>query len=191
IEQIRSVIAADADNDIDSLFSSIMSELRFDVVSSSGQTYELIRDGSNIPITVENFKQYCKYYRQYRLNEFNRQIDFVRQGLHNIVPCYYLSLFTANELEEATCGKDRIDIELLQRNVCYGGCYSEESPPIQRFWKVLNEMFNEDQKKALLIFAWGRSTLPIRDEDFEMKFCISEFDIYDGEVDKTLPSKYI
>ncbi|CAF4506800.1 unnamed protein product, partial [Rotaria magnacalcarata] len=40
IEQIRSVIAADADNDIDSLFSSIMSELRFDVVSSSGQTYE-------------------------------------------------------------------------------------------------------------------------------------------------------
>ncbi|CAM4831763.1 unnamed protein product [Rotaria magnacalcarata] len=190
IEQIRSVIAADADNDIDSLFSSIMSELRFDVVSSSGQTYELIRDGSNIPITVENFKQYCKYYRQYRLNEFNRQIDFVRQGLHNIVPCYYLSLFTANELEEATCGKDRIDIELLQRNVCYGGCYSEESPPIQRFWKVLNEMFNEDQKKALLIFAWGRSTLPIRDEDFEMKFCISEFDIYDGEVDKTLPRSH-
>ncbi|CAF4467080.1 unnamed protein product [Rotaria socialis] len=190
IEQIRSVTAAGAESDVDSLFSSIMSELRFDVVSSSGQTYELIPDGSNIPITVENFKQYCKYYRQYRLNEFNRQIDFIRQGLHNIVPCYYLSLFTANELEEATCGKDRIDIELLQRHVCYGGCYSEESPPIERFWKVLNEMFNEDQKKALLIFAWGRSTLPIRDEDFDMKFCISEFDVYDSEVDKTLPRSH-
>ncbi|CAF3666099.1 unnamed protein product [Rotaria socialis] len=190
IEQIRSVTAAGAESDVDSLFSSIMSELRFDVVSSSGQTYELIPDGSNIPITVENFKQYCKYYRQYRLNEFNRQIDFIRQGLHNIVPCYYLSLLTANELEEATCGKDRIDIELLQRHACYGGCYSEESPPIERFWKVLNEMFNEDQKKALLIFAWGRSTLPIRDEDFDMKFCISEFDVYDGEVDKTLPRSH-
>ena len=111
IEQIKSI---DTDNDIDYLFSSIMSELRFDVVSSAGQTYELIPGGTDIPITAENFKEYCTCYRQYRLNEFNRQIEFIRQGLYSIVPCYYLSLFTANELEEAVCGKGQIDIELLK-----------------------------------------------------------------------------
>jgi hypothetical protein len=186
IEQIRSM---DADNDIESLFSSIMSELRFDVVSSSGQAYELVPGGTEIPITAANFKHYCSCYRQYRLNEFNRQINLIREGLYSVVPCYYLSLFTAKELEEAVCGKDRIDIELLKRNTYYGGEYSADSPPMERFWTVLNEMFNDEQKKSFLIFVWGRSTLPSRDEDFQSKFILNKFDVYDGEVDKTLPRK--
>ena len=186
VEQIRSM---GADNDIDSLFSSIMSELRFDVVSSSGQTYELVPGGTEIPITAANFKQYCSCYRQYRLNEFNRQINLIREGVYSIVPFYYLSLFTAYELQEAVCGKGRIDIELLKRNTYYGGEYNDNSPPIERFWTVLNEMFNDEQKKSFLIFVWGRSTLPTRDEDFSNKFTISKFDVYEGEVDKTLPRK--
>ncbi len=186
IEQIRSM---DADNDIEGLFSSIMSELRFDVVSSSGQAYELVPGGTEIPITAANFKHYCSCYRQYRLNEFNRQINLIREGLYSIVPCYYLSLFTAKELEEAVCGKGRIDIELLKRNTYYGGEYNADSPPMERFWTVLNEMFNDEQKKSFLIFVWGRSTLPSRDEDFQSKFILNKFDVYDGEVDKTLPRK--
>ncbi|CAF5040646.1 unnamed protein product, partial [Rotaria sp. Silwood1] len=148
IEQIK---LTDNDNDINSLFSSIMSELRFDVVSSSGETYELIPNGSNISITIENFKYYCSCYRQYRLNEFNRQINYIQQGLYSIIPYYYLNLFTAKELEEAVCGKDQIDIELLKRNTLYGGDYNKNSPPIERFWIVLNEMFNNDQKNLFLI----------------------------------------
>lgn len=189
IEQIKSFTTNDDDDDVNSLFSSLLNELHFDVVSSSGETYELIPGGSNISITVENFKQYCSSYRQYRLNEFNRQIEAIRQGLYSIVPAYYLSLFTAKELEEAVCGKDRIDIELLKRNTCYGGDYSRDSPLIERFWTVLNDMFNEDQRKAFLVFVWGRSTLPIHDDDFESKLTITDFEVYNGEVDRTLPRK--
>jgi hypothetical protein len=187
IEQIKLI---DADHDIDSVFSSIMSDLRFDVVSSSGQTYELIPGGTNISITSANFKQYCSYYRQYRLNEFNRQIDFIRQGLYSIIPSYYLSLLTANELEEAVCGKGRIDIEILKRNTCYSDDYNQDSPVIERFWTVMNEMFTDEQKKLFLIFVWGRSTLPTRDEDFSRKFTITKFEVYEGEADKTFPRKY-
>ncbi|CAF1148346.1 unnamed protein product [Rotaria sp. Silwood1] len=122
------------DNNINSLFGSIMSELRFDVVSSSGETYELIPNGSNISITIENFKYYCSC-------------------LYSIIPYHYLNLFTPKELEEAVCGKDQIDIEILKRNTLYGGDYNDNALPIERFWTVLNEMFNNEQKKLLLIFV--------------------------------------
>ncbi|CAF0748456.1 unnamed protein product [Adineta steineri] len=190
IEQIKSM-DNDNDNDMETLFSSIMSELRFDVVSSSGQSYELIPNGSEISITASNFKKYCSLYRQYRLNEFNRQINLIRDGLYSIIPCYYLNLFTPTELEEAVCGKGRIDIEILKRNTYYGGEYSQESSTMELFWTVLNEMFTDEQRKLFLIFVWGRSTLPTRDEDFHTKFTITKLDLYEDEnVDKILPRSH-
>ena len=161
IKQIQST----ENNDLD--------ELRFEVVSSSGETYELISGGKDIPITANNFKDYCHYYRQYCLNEFQRQIEFIRQGLYNIIPGYFLSLFTSNELEEAVCGKGEIDIELLKRNTNYGGDYHANLPFIQQFWTVISDMLNEEQKKLFLIFVWGQCTLPSRDEDFRYKFTIN------------------
>ncbi|CAF0887015.1 unnamed protein product [Rotaria sordida] len=159
------------------------------IMSSAGETYELVPGGSEIPITANNFQEYCTRYREYRLNEFSRQIEFIRQGLYSVVPGYYLNLFTASELEESVCGKGEIDIEILKRNTNYGGNLNENSPHIQRFWNVLSEMFNEEQKKQFLIFVWGRSTLPVQDEDFTMKFGISEYYLSSNEVDKALPRK--
>ena len=177
--------------DMNLLFSSIINELHFEVVSSASQTYELIPGGINIPITSENFKQYVSCYRQYRLNEFQRQIQFIRQGLCSVVPFYYLNFFTPKELEEAVCGKGQIDIELLKRNTQYAEDDMEESPHIERFWTVMKEMFDEEQKKLFLTFVWGRNTLPRRDEDFLTKFTINPYDVDENDVDKVLPRKYI
>jgi hypothetical protein len=180
------------DSDINNLCSSILSELRFDVISSSGQTYELIPGGQDIPVTADNLKEYCIRYREYRLNEFHRQIEYIRQGLCSVIPIDFLTLFTANELEEVVCGKGEIDVLLLKRNTVYRGNYNENSPHIQRFWTVLNEMFDEAQKKLFLIFVWGRSTLPIKDEDFTAKFIIDTIFPSDGQqADEMLPSKSI
>ena len=186
IEQIHSM---GIDQDVEAVFSSIMSELNFDVVSSAGQTFELIPGGSQMPITAANFKDYCAAYRKYRLNEFNRQIELISEGLRSVIPSYYLCLFTAKELEELVCGKGDIDIELLKRNTCYGYEYSAESAVISRFWTVLSDMFSVEQKKLFLIFAWGRSTLPSRDQDFSSNLRIESFDVGHGEVDRALPRK--
>ena len=64
IDQIK---LFNTDTDVENLFSNMMSEFKFDVVSSSGNTYELIPGGTDISITAENFKFYCSCYRQYRL----------------------------------------------------------------------------------------------------------------------------
>ncbi|CAF4819922.1 unnamed protein product [Rotaria sp. Silwood1] len=149
----------DVKNNCDYLFSSVMTELTFDVVGSTGQTYELIPGGSHIPVTAVNFEDYCMRYRQYRINEFYRQIEFIRQGLYSVVPWAYLTLFTANELEETVCGKGSIDIEMLKHHTEYKD-YDESSPHIKQFWSVLSEIFSEEQRKLFLIFIWGRSTLP-------------------------------
>jgi hypothetical protein len=185
-ENIRKVKSL---NECDYLLSSIMAELKFDIVSSTGQTYELIPGGFHIPITAANFEDYCMRYRQYRINEFHRQIEFIRQGLCSVVPWAYLTLFTAHELKVTVCGKGYIDIQMLKRHTDYQRDH-ESSPHIQRFWSVLSDMFSEEQKKLFLIFVWGRSTLPYRDEDFSTKFVITHLET-SGDVDKALPSKFI
>ncbi|CAF2112743.1 unnamed protein product [Rotaria magnacalcarata] len=169
-------------------FSSVMTEITFDVVSSTGQTYELIPGGFHIPITAANFEDYCMRYRQYRINEFYRQIEFIRQGLFSVVPRAYLTLFTAYELEETVCGKGFIDIQMLKRHTDYRKD-DESSPRIQRFWSVLSEMFSEELRKLFLIFVWGRSTLPYRDEDFSTNFVITHLET-SGNVDEALPRSY-
>ncbi|CAF5129046.1 unnamed protein product, partial [Rotaria sp. Silwood1] len=173
--------------DTNELLNNILDELRFEVLSSNGQTYELVPNGKNIPITLSNFKDYCSYYREYRLNEFYRQIDCIRQGLYSVIPGYFLSLFTANELEEMICGKGEMDIELLKRNTIYSGHYNKDSLSIQRFWTILREIFNEEQKKMFLKFVWGRCTLPNCDDDFETKFHIEPYILSNELIDGALP----
>ncbi|UJR06751.1 hypothetical protein I4U23_011038 [Adineta vaga] len=174
----------DTENDV---LSSILEELRFEVVSASGQTFELVSGGHDISITWQNLNEYCSTYRQYRLQEFSRQIEFIRQGLYSVIPGYFLCLFTARELEEAVCGKGEIDIELLKRNTTYGGNFRLTSGCIQHFWKVLSTKFTEEQKKLFLKFVWGRSTLPSRDEEFISKFVINPYEITNGPIDGALP----
>ena len=171
------------------LLSSIFDELRFEVVSSSGEIFEMIPGGHSIPVTMMNFSEYSEHYRQYRLHEFVRQIECIRQGLYSVVPGFFLSLFTAHQLEEAVCGKGEIDVPLLKRHTIYGDGYSANSPYIQRFWTVLGQIFSEEQKKLFLKFVWGRSTLPRQDEDFTSSMTINTFDTSDRSVDKVLPSR--
>ncbi|UJR34786.1 hypothetical protein I4U23_027567 [Adineta vaga] len=174
----------DTDNDV---LNSILEDLRFEVMSANGQTFELIRGGHDIPITLENLKEYCSNYRRYRLEEFSRQIEYIRQGLYSVIPGYFLSLFTTRELEETVCGKGEIDIELLKRNTVYGSHFRSTSNCIQYFWTVLSKKFTEEQKKLFLKFVWGRSTLPSRDEDFTSKFVINPLTVDNNAINGALP----
>ncbi|CAF4186386.1 unnamed protein product [Rotaria sp. Silwood2] len=101
----------DVNNNGDYLFSSIMTELAFDVVSSTGQTYELIRGGFHIPINTANFEDYC---------------------LYSVLPWAYMILFTVHELEKAVSGSGYIDIEMLKRHTRYNND-NASSPRMQRF----------------------------------------------------------
>ncbi|CAF3346877.1 unnamed protein product [Rotaria socialis] len=181
IKKIESIIAENQP-----LFDN-MNDLRFEIMSSAGYMYELMPDGKAIRVTVNNFTEYCIRYHEYHFNEFRRQIEYIRQGLCSIVPNSFMTFLTVNELEDAVCGKGHIDIELLKRNTQYSNC-KNDTPFIQQFWKILSEMFNEEQKKLFLKFVWGRNTLPSCDEEFTQKFSIIVLtNRASFELDRTLP----
>jgi hypothetical protein len=56
---------------------------------------------------------------------------------------------------------------------------------VQWFWRAL-ESFNAKEREAFLRFAWGRSRLPLRAEDFSHKFVL----IATRGNDMTLPSSH-
>ncbi|CAF4860740.1 unnamed protein product [Rotaria sp. Silwood1] len=186
-EMEKSINQNNSSIDNNESLNNLLDELRYEVVSSNGQTYELVPNGKNIPITISNYKDYCAIYREYRLNEFHRQIECIRQGLYSTVPGYFLSLFTANEIEELVCGKGEMDVDLLRRNTVYSGRYNQNLPVIQHFWTILRNIFNEEQRKLFLKFVWGRCTLPSCDDDFETKFFIEPYNQPRELIDKTLP----
>ncbi|CAF0988983.1 unnamed protein product [Didymodactylos carnosus] len=134
-------------DNINFLFDSIMSELHFGIVGSNMQTYELVPNGSTIPITVANHKEYCLKYCEYRLQEFNKQVNYIRQGLYSVVSWPMLALYTPSELEEVVCGKPITDVDLLKQQTEYR-CSTDHhnAPYIKRFWTVLKGKLDEDQK---------------------------------------------
>ncbi|CAF4801982.1 unnamed protein product, partial [Rotaria magnacalcarata] len=160
IKKIESIIAENQP-----LFDD-MNDLRFEIMSSAEYMYELMPDGKAIRVTLNNFKEYC---------------------ICSIVPNSFMTFLTVNELEDAVCGKGHIDIELLKRNTQYSNCKSD-TPFIQQFWKILSEMFNEEQKKLCLKFVWGTNTLPSFDEEFTQKFSINVLtNRASCKLDRTLP----
>ena len=50
-------------------------------------------------------------------------------------------------------------------------------------------MLTDEQRKLFLIFVWGRSTLPSRDEDFQYRFAINPFDVSENNINQTFPRK--
>ena len=58
------------------------------------------------------------------------------------------------------CGPKTIDIAKLKSITTYSRC-TADSEIIQRFWRVFEKDFTEEERQAYLKFVWGRSRLPM------------------------------
>jgi hypothetical protein len=148
--------------------------LTFTTMSSDLREIELIPGGSEREVKYENRAEYRDRVIQYRLHEFDRQAAAVRSGLATIVPIDLLTLFSWEQLEEMVCGKAEIDVELLKSVTEYSSC-APEDPHVQFFWQVMDEFTNEE-RSALIRFAWGRSRLPLTAAGFSQRFKIQNLE---------------
>lgn len=140
-------------------------ELPFTVRSVSGE--DVCLSQMHTIITRENKKEYLKLALNYRLNEFNEQIKWIRAGLSQVVPVPLLSLFTGSELENMVCGNPEISVESLKSITSYRGIEST-SNLVKWFWQALEE-FTNLERSLFLRFVWGRTRLPRTAMDFKGK----------------------
>lgn len=120
-------------------------------VSGSDREVELMRGGSQVPVTNENKIRYIYYLTHYYLNARTReQTKAFLTGMSEIIPLPILQIFTTKELQTMISGEDaEINISDLEDNCKYSGGFNAFDPYIQLFWEVVRSLSSEDKYKLL------------------------------------------
>merc|ERR1712130_19690 len=158
---------------IDSDYLEEEYDLEFSVVGSDGVVRELLPGGINKKVPLDDFDIYRELLIQYHINEFKVHCDAIKRGLATIIPYRMLPLLNWHELRLQVCGTETCDIELLKQNTTYSG-YSSSDPVITRFWDMMTNMFDDDEKCQFIQFVWGRRNLPIRGAAWKQQFKINK-----------------
>eukprot|EP00483_Globobulimina_turgida_P001790 UN01792 len=157
----------------------------FTTTSSDGRQILLKNCGDKISVTLSNRFEYIRLLKEYRLHEFDTQINAMRRGLATIVPISLLPLFTWRQLELMVCGKREIDVQLLKANTIYKHGVKPSDKHIKFLWDILSNEFTNEQKRNFIRFVWGQSRLPTKSEDFTDRFGI--LSCHGKDNDHTLP----
>ncbi len=140
-------------------------KLKFAYIGSDSIERELVLNGSSKEVTFENRVEYCNLVRQARLSEFDIQVASIVKGMSSVIPMRALLLFSSSQLEELVCGNPNIDIDLWKAHTESSGLSSQT---VSLFWKVM-ESLSQKEQTGFIRFAWGRSRLPSKKEEFSMK----------------------
>ena len=148
-----------------------LQDLNWTATLSDGHVIELIPDGFNKTVNLENLEKYLRLYVEARLTESLIPIEAFREGLVSIIPAGAISLLSHEEFENIVCGNRIIDIQRLKENTEYDDDVTMEDEHIIFFWEALEE-FSEEEKSLFLRFVWARPTLPPVGVDFPQKLKI-------------------
>lgn len=122
---------------------------------------ELVPNGSKIPVTKENVKQYVNAYIDFILNKsVEHAFNAFNSGFHHVCGSKVLELFHPSELMAMVIGNQNYDFVEFQKNAEYKGDYGVDHPVIKNFWEVFDELSIE-QKKKFLTFLTGTDRIPI------------------------------
>jgi len=125
---------------------------------------ELVKGGSNIEVTNENFPEYVEACLKYKLMDMVKpQLTQLLLGFFDVIPEPLLTIFDFQELELLMCGLPEIDMEDWKKHTEYSGEYEDckDHQSVQWFWKIVTEMDHET-KARLLQFVTGTSGVPAR-----------------------------
>lgn len=123
--------------------------------------YDLIPNGSCVPVTSENREQYVELYTNFLLEEsIASQFNAFSAGFHQVCGGPALALFRPEELELLVCGQPCLDFHTLEQSTHYDAGYNSESVVVKAFWEVIYSMDSNQQKK-FLFFVTGCNRAPV------------------------------
>ncbi|PAA52986.1 hypothetical protein BOX15_Mlig009753g1 [Macrostomum lignano] len=147
--------------------------ISFQDAFGSTLNHELKPDGANIPVTKENRQEFVDLYSDFLLNGMiEKQFNAFCKGFHLVIDnSLLLQLFAPTEIELLVCGSKTYNFHELQKYTQYDGGYTENSPIIAHFWKLVHTMSDVD-KRLLLEFVTGSDRVPLGGMK-KMKFIIA------------------
>ncbi|KAJ1728971.1 hypothetical protein LPJ61_003753 [Coemansia biformis] len=124
-------------------------------------THELIPDGAQTLVTVDNRELFIDRYVDYVFNaSCERQFAEFKSGFDRICGASYVRFMRPQELELLVCGCSDLDFGALERSTIYDGGYTRSSAVIRHFWEVVAG-FTDELKRKLLFFATSSDRVPI------------------------------
>ena len=138
--------------------------LTFAVSSGTGDSHDLIPNGSEIPVTNSNKLRYVLLASWYYLaRQLDRPAAAFAAGLEELLPLSRLRIFSPSEINLLVSGEQRkgFDVEELKKNVVFGGGYSEHSTTVKQLWEVLSEEFSDEDRSAFLAFVTSAPRPPL------------------------------
>ena len=128
---------------------------------------ELIRDGKETAVTLENLQEYIDLVLHAVFHEtINLQLQAFRKGFNAILPIESLRPFQAREeVEILVCGSELsdeewADINLLRDVIKPDHGYSSKSRPYEEFLRFIVEMESSD-RAHFIKWATGSRRLPL------------------------------
>lgn len=150
-------------------------ETTFTATSLGGSLVELHPGGGSETLKMGvNDTRYHDEMVAYRLGEMAPAARAIRAGLETQLPPASLALLRWDELERMVCGSPTVDIELMKSACEYASCSASDEHVVW-FWEVMETDFTEEDRKAFLRFAWGRSRLPLTRAGFTQLLKIQNF----------------
>jgi hypothetical protein len=131
-------------------------------IESMGQieTFDLVPNGRNIPVTSENIDSYVSKYIEWAvITSVQDKYGEFEKGFKTVCSLPIYNFITYDEFDILLSGEEVFDWEELKWGVKYSG-YDANSPTIEIFWKIFDE-FTDDEKKKFLVYVTGTDKIPI------------------------------
>jgi hypothetical protein len=127
--------------------------------SLSTVEWNLLPNGSNIPVTPANKLKYIQAYTKLRSITPGMELSLssIRAGLRRIISQDLLNILNPPHISSFVHGDVTLNITQLQRHVQYGYDYSPTHKIIKLFWYLVQHDLTEDEKRKLLLFWTGNS----------------------------------
>lgn len=92
---------------------------RFVTLLSDGTEVELCLGGRKKKVTIQNLEEYINLLIKTRLNEFDTQMKYIKEGISLICPDNVLFFMTWQELDMRSTGAKTIDLDTLKSITTY------------------------------------------------------------------------
>ncbi|KAJ7561778.1 hypothetical protein O6H91_03G040800 [Diphasiastrum complanatum] len=141
--------------------NSRIEDLCLDFTLPGYPEYELMQNGSNVMVNLENLEDYLSLVVDATLKTgIAAQMEAFRAGFNQVFPLSSLLIFNEEELDYLLCGRRELWVpETLADNIKFDHGYTAASHPIRHLLEILGEL-NAEEQRAFLRFVTGAPRLP-------------------------------